>query len=54
MSEKKLKTVTLSQIKEALEERQNPDRRKEDQGIPEGVTEDRRQGDRRTTSANDH
>ncbi|MGB3610755.1 MAG: hypothetical protein WA987_10310 [Cellvibrio sp.] len=50
MSEKKLKAVTFEQIAEALEERQTPDRRKEDRGLPEGVTSERRKGDRRKGS----
>lgn len=51
MSEDKPKVVTLSQIAEALEERQNPDRRKSDNGTPEGVSVDRRKGDRRNLKA---
>ncbi len=47
MSENKLKVVTIEQIAEALEERQNPDRRKQDQGLPQGVGGERRKGDRR-------
>jgi len=53
MSEKKLKAVTFEQIAEALEERQTPDRRKEDRGLPEGVTSERRKGDRRKGSESD-
>ena len=47
MSEEKLKVVTLSQIAEALEERQTPDRRKKSEELPEGVVNERRKGDRR-------
>lgn len=47
MSEKKLKAVTLGQIVEALEERQTPDRRRKSRGLPEGISNDRRKGDRR-------
>lgn len=47
MSENKLKVVTIEQIAEALEERQNPDRRRKDQGLPQGVSSDRRKSDRR-------
>ena len=47
MSEEELKTVTLSQIVEALEERQMPDRRKKSGKLPEGIASERRKGDRR-------
>ncbi len=47
MSEKKVKTVTISQVHDALEERQNPDRRKQSHGIPEHVNQERRKGPRR-------
>lgn len=47
MSEEKLKVVTLSQIAEALEERQTPDRRKKSEELPEGIASERRKGDRR-------
>jgi hypothetical protein len=47
MSEKKITTVTLSQITEALEERQRPDRRKSDKGLPEEIKKERRKNDRR-------
>ncbi len=46
MSEKKVVKVMLSQIEEALEERQNNDRRKQEKSIP--VSEDRRKNDRRS------
>lgn len=45
MSDRKQKApFILSQLEEALEERQNPDRRKKS----EPVSQDRRKGDRRT------
>jgi hypothetical protein len=46
MSEKKVVKVMLSQIEEALEERQNNDRRKQTKPIDAG--EDRRKNDRRS------
>ena len=46
MSEKKVVKVMLSQIEEALEERQNNDRRKQEKSVP--VTQDRRKQDRRS------
>jgi hypothetical protein len=47
--EKKIekKIVTFSQIHEALEERQKPDRRQQDEGIPTAVDQDRRRESRR-------
>ncbi len=48
MSEKKVVNVLLSQLEEALEERQNNDRRKKPIAkIPEDVASDRRKSDRR-------
>lgn len=47
MNKKAVPGVSLSQIEEALEERVNSDRRQKNQGLPEGVLEDRRKGDRR-------
>ncbi len=48
MSEKKVVKVLLSQLEEALEERQNSDRRKEKQATPPSdIAEDRRKGPRR-------
>ena len=46
MNDKEDKPFILEQLEEALEERQTPDRRRENQG-PEGSQEDRRKGDRR-------
>ena len=48
MSEKKVVKVLLSQLEEALEERQRNDRRKQDAAaIPVDVEADRRREDRR-------
>lgn len=47
MSEIEIKAVTLSQIDEALEERQKPDRRQRSKGVPPDVNGDRRRQDRR-------
>lgn len=44
---KKATDLVFTQLEEALEERQNPDRRQVQAGVPEGVEEDRRKGDRR-------
>lgn len=50
MSEKKVVNVLLSQLEEALEERQN-DRRKQAKAIkPENIEVDRRKSDRRSKS----
>jgi len=46
MSEKKVVKVLLSQLEEALEERQKSDRRNEQAQAPAGL-EDRRKQDRR-------
>ena len=52
MSEKIFKPVILSQLEDALEERQSSERRKEKQAKPpEGVIKDRRNGDRRDKKA---
>jgi hypothetical protein len=48
MSEKKVVKVLLSQLEEALEERQSNDRRKQEASVPE--SKDRRKQDRRTES----
>lgn len=50
-AEDSLSSVLLSQIEDALEERQNNDRRKEVLDLPDGVSDERRKGDRRTASA---
>lgn len=47
MIEKEIKVVTLCQVQEALEERQKPDRREQNKGAPENLTQDRRKGPRR-------
>ena len=39
--------MILTQLEEALEERQSPDRRQQKKSLPEGVLKDRRRGDRR-------
>lgn len=53
MTDKKIVTVTMGQIADALEERQVSDRRKskEKAKIPEGVNVDRRKEDRRSAKA---
>lgn len=41
--------MLMSQLEDALEERQKPDRRQNrDSGLPSGIKQDRRKGDRRT------
>ena len=50
MSEKKVVKVLLSQLEEALEERQRSDRRQQQAETLEGLKEDRRKQDRRVTS----
>lgn len=40
--------MILSQLEDALEERQTPDRRKLQAGLPTGVDRERRKGDRRS------
>lgn len=49
MTEVKRPPVVLTQIEEALEERQRQDRRQVDKGLPENVSEERRKGDRRAS-----
>lgn len=52
MSEKKVVKVLLSQLEEALEERQNNDRRKQLEATPPAdIAVDRRQNDRRSLQA---
>jgi hypothetical protein len=46
MIEKKTPKVLLTQIEDALEERQS-DRRKQNIGVPPDIPHDRRKGDRR-------
>lgn len=40
--------MIITQLEEALEERQRPDRRKEKAGLPPEVNRERRKGDRRS------
>lgn len=47
--EKKAPKVLLTQIEDALEERQRLDRRQQDEGIPQDVTHERRKVDRRAS-----
>jgi len=50
MMEKKLKALLLSQLEEALEERQNTDRRKNKESpLPQGISQERRRCDRRSS-----
>jgi hypothetical protein len=51
MSDKKVTKVLLTQIEDALEERQRPDRRERHQGIPQDVPQERRKSDRRGPKA---
>lgn len=46
-SEKKTPKVLLTQIEDALEERQRHDRRQYREGIPQDVPHERRKNDRR-------
>lgn len=47
MSEIKIPKILLSQVEDALEERENNDRRKKEKGIPTGLQAERRKQDRR-------
>lgn len=47
INEKKTPKVLLTQIEDALEERQHHDRRQTDEGIPQDVPQERRKADRR-------
>lgn len=51
MSETKVPKVLLTQIEDALEERQRVDRRQYHKGIPQDVPVDRRREDRRSSRA---
>lgn len=51
MSEKKVTKVSLTQIEDALEERQKPDRRERHLGIPQDVPQERRKTDRRESKS---
>jgi hypothetical protein len=42
------KKMIITQLEEALEERQKPERRAQKAGLPPEVNSDRRRGDRRT------
>lgn len=48
MSDKQKPKVLFSQLEDALEERQENDRRQAQKPIPADVLQDRRKGDRRT------
>ena len=50
-AESNVSSVLISQIEDALEERQNNDRRKDVLDLPEGVSDERRKGDRRTVKS---
>lgn len=45
---KKPAPISFTQLEDALEERQKPDRRQGKKDLPPNVEKDRRQGDRRT------
>lgn len=49
MTDIKIPKILLSQVEDALEERENSDRRKKEKGVPDGLQEERRKQDRRTT-----
>lgn len=51
MIDKEVKIVTLCQVHEALEERQKPDRRVLNKGVPADVNQDRRKQSRRAKKA---
>jgi hypothetical protein len=51
MSEKKVVNILLSQLEEALEERQNDRRKHADAIKPENIQSDRRKNDRRDKRA---
>jgi hypothetical protein len=51
MSEKKVPKVLLTQIEDALEERQRVDRRKQNKDIPQDIPVDRRKLERRERKA---
>lgn len=50
-TEKKTPKVLLTQIEDALEERQRSDRRQYGEGVPENVQQERRKNDRRDRKA---
>lgn len=47
ITEKKAPKVLLTQIEDALEERQDSERRQYSEGIPQDVIQERRKNDRR-------
>jgi hypothetical protein len=49
MSDKRLPKIVLSQVEDALEEREGADRRKQRKELPSNVPQDRRKGDRRAS-----
>ncbi len=51
ITEKKAPKVLLTQIEDALEERQRQDRRQYREGIPQDVPHERRRADRRERKA---
>jgi hypothetical protein len=51
ITEKKAPKVLLTQIEDALEERQRQDRRQYREGIPQDVPQERRKNDRRERKA---
>jgi hypothetical protein len=54
ITDKKTPKVLLTQIEDALEERQRHDRRQLREGIPQDVPQERRKTDRRTPKAHKH
>ena len=52
MNDQEKAPFIISQLEEALEERQNSDRRRDKQPLQEGI-EERRKGDRRQTEASE-
>lgn len=51
MKEKKIPKVLLTQIEQALEEREGRDRRVAKQALPDHIEDDRRKNDRRSSGA---
>lgn len=47
MTEIKIPKILLSQVEDALEERENNDRRKKEKGVPTELQAERRKQDRR-------
>lgn len=46
--------MLLSQLEDALEERQTNDRRQSQRGLPDGIRQERRKNDRRTQKQKKH